>query len=118
MNARLLAIAATASLVALTALALAWELWLAPVRPGGSWLALKALPLAAALPGYLRRRRYTFQWMSMLVLAYMAEGIMRAWSESGMVRTLASAEIGLSIAVFAFSALCARATRRGPAAAR
>ena len=24
---------------------LAWELWLAPLRPGGSWVALKALPV-------------------------------------------------------------------------
>ena len=111
MSARALARGATASLVALIALALAWELWLAPVRPGGSWLALKAVPLIAALPGFLRRRRYTFQWMSMLALAYMAEGIMRAWSEQGLARTLASVEIALSIFLFALSASYARATR-------
>lgn len=111
MSARGLALAATASLVALIALTLAWELWLAPVRPGGSWLALKALPLAAALPGFLRRRRYTFQWMSMLVLAYLAEGVMRAWSETGMARALALVEIVLTLALFAFAALYARATR-------
>ena len=111
MSARALARGATASLVALIALALAWELWLAPVRPGGSWLALKAVPLIAALPGFLRGRRYTFQWMSMLALAYMAEGIMRAWSEQGLARTLASLEIALSILLFALSASYARATR-------
>jgi uncharacterized membrane protein len=111
LSARALAHGATASLVALIALALAWELWLAPVRPGGSWLALKAIPLIAALPGFLRRRRYTFQWMSMLALAYMAEGIMRAWSEQGLARALASAEIALSILLFALSASYARAAR-------
>lgn len=111
MSVRALAHGATASLVGLIALALAWELWLAPVRPGGSWLALKAVPLIAALPGFLRGRRYTFQWMSMLALAYMAEGIMRAWSEQCLARALASAEIALSILLFAFSAAYARATR-------
>jgi uncharacterized membrane protein len=114
LSARTLAFGATASLVALIALTLAWELWVAPVRPGGSWLALKALPLVAALPGFLRRRRYTFQWMSMLVLAYMAEGIMRAWSEHGAVRTLATLEIAFSVALFAFAALYARAARVRP----
>ena len=113
MNPRTLALGATASLIALIALTLAWELWLAPLRPGGSWLAVKALPLAAALPGFLRRRRYTFQWMSMLVLAYLAEGVMRAWSEAGVARLLATAEIALALSLFAFSALYARATR-GP----
>jgi uncharacterized membrane protein len=106
-----LALGATASLGALIALTLAWELWLAPVRPGGSWLALKAVPLLAALPGFLRRIRYTFQWMSMLVLAYLAEGVMRAWSETGVPRMLALVEIVLAFALFAFAVLYARATR-------
>jgi len=29
------------SLIGLIFLCLAWELWLAPIRPGGSWLVLK-----------------------------------------------------------------------------
>jgi uncharacterized membrane protein len=33
---------AAVSLIALLALCLAWELWLAPLRPGGSMLVLKA----------------------------------------------------------------------------
>src|SRR5262245_48105140 len=49
-------------LAALTALCLAWEWRIAPLRPGGSALVLKTLPLAAALPGVFRRRLYTFQW--------------------------------------------------------
>jgi hypothetical protein len=36
------------SLVGLIVLGLAWELWLAPLRPGGSLLALKVLPLVRA----------------------------------------------------------------------
>ena len=43
---------AGASLIALIFLCLAWELWLAPLRPGGSWVALKAVALAAALDGH------------------------------------------------------------------
>ncbi|MBM3355478.1 MAG: DUF2069 domain-containing protein, partial [Betaproteobacteria bacterium] len=53
--------AASATLVGLLALCVAWELWLAPLRPGGSWLVLKALPLLAPLFGVLRGRRYTYQ---------------------------------------------------------
>src|SRR4051794_1984022 len=34
---------AVGSLLALIVLGLAWELWLAPLRPGGSWLVLKVL---------------------------------------------------------------------------
>ncbi|MBZ4241616.1 DUF2069 domain-containing protein, partial [Mycobacterium tuberculosis] len=62
------ALVATACLVALIALSLAWELWLAPLRPGGSALMLKAIPLALALPGVWRRNIYTMQWASMLIL--------------------------------------------------
>src|SRR5256885_15112591 len=41
---------AVSSLMGLIVLSLAWELWLAPMRPGGSWLVLKALPPAAPPP--------------------------------------------------------------------
>ncbi|MGH8629456.1 MAG: DUF2069 domain-containing protein, partial [Burkholderiales bacterium] len=60
---------ASVSLLLLIAWSLAWELWLAPLRPGGSWLVLKALPLLLPLLGVLNGRRYTYQWASMLVLA-------------------------------------------------
>src|SRR5690606_28653235 len=36
---------ASVCLIGLIALGLAWELWLAPLRPGGSWLVLKVIPL-------------------------------------------------------------------------
>jgi uncharacterized membrane protein len=98
------------------ALVLAWELWLAPLRPGGSWLALRAIPLAAALPGIARGRRYTYQWAAMLALLYVADGAVRAWSEPGMSRTLAWAEIVLGTAFFCASAFGARALRTNPLA--
>jgi uncharacterized membrane protein len=106
-----LARTALASLLALIALCLAWELWLAPLRPGGSWLVLKTLPLLAPLIGVLHARRYTFQWSSMLVLGYLAEGMVRTASETGPSRWLALVEMLLALAYFLAAVLYARATR-------
>jgi len=106
-----LRLAATLALVALALLCLLWELWLAPLRPGGSFLALKALPLALPLGGILRGRRYTYQWSSMLILAYFAEGVMRAWGDAGLSRQLAVGEIALSVAYFAAVVAYARVSR-------
>ena len=108
---RSLRAAAAGALITLVVLCLAWELWLAPLRPGGSLVALKALPLALPLPGILRGRRYTYQWSSMLILAYFAEGVMRAWTDSGLARTLAFAEVLLSLVFFAATVSYARASR-------
>jgi len=76
-------------------------------------MALKALPLVLPLPGILRGRRYTYQWSSMLVLAYFAEGVTRAWSERGISQSLAIGEILLSVAFFAVAVSYARRTRAG-----
>jgi len=92
-----------ASLTALIVLTLAWELWLAPLRPGGSWMVLKVLPLLAPLFGILRARIYTYRWASMLVVAYFVEGVMRAYADSGMSALLAGVQIVLALA-FIFSA--------------
>ena len=90
----------TASLVLLIVLCVLWELALAPLRPGGSWMVLKALPLLAPLPGTFRRNIYTMQWASMMILLYFTEGVVRAWSERGMSQGLAFAEIALSSVYF------------------
>lgn len=92
--------ASAGSLIALICLCLAWELWLAPLRPGGSWLALKALPLLAPLAGILRRKIYTYQWSSMLILAYFTEGVVRGYADQGLSARLAYAEIALSLLFF------------------
>ena len=104
---------ALAALVLLIVLCLAWEVWLAPLRPGGSLVALKALPLALVLPGVFAGRRYTFQWSSMLVLAYLAEGATRAWAETGLSQSLAWLEIVLALAFFVAAVSFARLTRAG-----
>jgi uncharacterized membrane protein len=106
-----LRLVASASLLLLIALCLAWELWLAPLRPGGTLMALKAMPLLLAFRGIAEGRRYTYQWSSMLVLAYFAEGVTRAWSERGASQALAAAEVVLSVAFFAAAVGYARLTR-------
>ena len=89
--------ASVASLTGLIALTLIWELWLAPLRPGGSWMVLKVLPLLAPLFGILRARPYTYRWASMLVVAYFVEGVMRAYADNGRSAALAGAEIALAL---------------------
>jgi uncharacterized membrane protein len=98
---RFAALGAFAMLAALTLLCVAWEWRLAPLRPGGSALVLKALPLACALPGVLRRRLYTLQWASMLVLLYFAEGIVRGMTDRAPGNLLGWVEVALSTGFFA-----------------
>jgi len=102
---------ACTSLLALIFLCLAWELWLAPLRPGGSWMALKALPLLLPLLGVLNGRRYTYQWASMMILAYFAEGAVRALSETGTAAALALAETVLALVFFGSAVFYARGSR-------
>ncbi len=108
---RALRLSAAASLAALLVLCLAWEMWLAPLAPGGSLLALKAAPLALPLGGILAGRRYTYQWSCMLILAYFAEGVMRGWSERGLSQALALGEVALSLVFFVSAVAYARLTR-------
>jgi len=88
------------SLIALVFLCLSWELRVAPIQPGGSWMALKCVPLLAPLFGVLHGRRYTYQWASMLILLYFSEGIVRVYTETGASQLLAAGEILLSLAFF------------------
>lgn len=99
-----LRLSASISLVALILLCLAWEGWLAPLRPGGSLLILKAVPLLLPLFGILRGRRYTYQWASMFILLWFTEGTVRAYADTGPSSVLALVEIMLAI-VFFFSAV-------------
>jgi len=116
MTPALLQAAASATLVALVFLCLLWESVLSPIRPGGSLLMLKALPLLLPLFGILRGKIYTYQWAPMLVLGYFCEGVVRAWSERGHSRALALAEIGLSILFVVVASwhvrVCSRQMRR------
>lgn len=78
----------------------AWEWWLAPLRPGGSLLVLKALPLLLALPSIWQGRIYTFQWCSMLVLFYFAEAVMRLFDATMASKGCAAVMLVLSVGFF------------------
>lgn len=109
---------AVGSLLGLIALGFAWEMWLAPLRPGGSWLALKVLPLVLPLAGLLKNRMYTYRWVSLLVWLYFTEGVVRAWSDTTAIsRLLAGFEILLCLTLFAACAWHVRLRLRTATAA-
>ena len=99
---------ALVSMIGLIVLGLAWELWLAPIRPGGSLLALKVLPLCLPLAGILKNRMYTYRWMSLLVWIYFTEGATRAWSDPAPGNYLAMIEVFLCLMLFTACALHVR----------
>lgn len=99
---------AVASLLGLILLGLAWELWLAPVRPGGSWLALKVLPLCIPLAGLLKNRMYTYRWLSLMVWLYFTEGVVRATTDRAPSAWLALVEVVLCLTLFAACTLHVR----------
>lgn len=81
------------------ALALAWELVLAPLRPGGSWLALKVVPLLLPLPALLRGSAYAMQVALFIVLIYVFEGAARL-VDPAPTSMLALLELVLAVAFF------------------
>ena len=103
---------AVGSLLGLIVLCVAWELWLAPLRPGGTWLALKALPLCIPLAGLLKHRMYTYRWVSLVVWLYFTEGVVRAWSDKAPSSWLAGVEIVLCLLLFVACALHVRLRQR------
>jgi uncharacterized membrane protein len=105
-------LAACVLLIALIFLLVAWELFLAPIRPGGSWLVLKVLPLLVPLFGVLHARRYTFQWSTLLIWLYAAEGAMRTYTDTGWSARLAFLEALLAVGYFAAAVAFLRASRQ------
>ena len=94
---------ALAAVAALALLQVLWELWLAPLHHGGSWLALKALPLAVAWLAIRRSRSRAGEATALLLMLYFIEGVVRAWSEPG--RYAAVAFTSAALALIAFAAL-------------
>ena len=110
---------AVGSLIGLIVLGLAWVMWLAPLRPGGSVLALKVLPLVVPLAGLLKNRMYTYRWVSLMVWVYFTEGVVRAWSDVlPLSRALAMVEIMFCLSLFAACAWHVRLRLRNAADAR
>lgn len=102
---------ASISLVTLTFLCLLWEGWLAPLRPGGSWMILKAVFLLIPLFGILRGKRYTYKWLSLFIQFYLMEGLLRATSDHGLSQWLAAGETVLATILFVSLILYIRSTR-------
>ncbi|MCU6433253.1 DUF2069 domain-containing protein [Undibacterium sp. Jales W-56] len=89
------------SLIALIVLLISWETLLAPLRPGGSWMVLKVIPILIPLRGILKKQIYTMQWSSMLILLYFTEGVVRAFSDKTWLSSmLAGLEIALTVLFF------------------
>lgn len=99
---------ALGSLAGLIVLGLAWEMWLAPIRPGGSLLALKVLPLCIPLAGIMKNRMYTYRWVSLMVWLYFTEGCVRAWSDKAPGNYLGMLEVFLCLTLFVACALHVR----------
>ena len=110
-------ILAVGSLLGLIVLGLAWELLLAPLRPGGSWLALKVLPLCLPLAGLLKNRMYTYRWVSLLVWLYFTEGVVRAYSDKPPGNYLAMVEVFLCLTLFTACAFHVRLRLKNAATA-
>ena len=100
-------------LFGLIVLCVGWELWWAPLRPGGTLMALKAVPLLFAVRGVLQRRLYTMQWVSMLSLLYLMEGIVRAWSDvAPLSAALGGLEALLSLGLYVGAILYVRPAKQ------
>ncbi len=100
------------SLAALMLLCIAWEGWLAPVHPGGSAAVLKTVPLLLPWFGVVRGKIYTYQWASMLILLYFAEGLTRAITDHGLAALLAGGEAVLALAFYFCAIFYVRAAQR------
>jgi uncharacterized membrane protein len=99
---------AVGSLLGMIVLGLAWELWLAPLRPGGSLLVLKVLPLCLPLAGILKNKMYTYRWVSLMVWLYFTEGAVRAYSDKAPSNYYAMVQVLLCCTLFAACALHVR----------
>ena len=84
----------------LIVLVLVWELFLAPLRPGGSWLVLKALPLCIPLVGLLKNRLYTYRWVSLALWLYVTDGVVLAWGDKPPGNVLALLQVILCLQLF------------------
>lgn len=103
--------AAVAAIFALTLTELLWETLLAPLRPGGSWLALKALPLAILCAALARGSIEARKAASLILPIYFGEAVLRAVSESGRHALVAGMAAALALAAFVTLLLSFRRAR-------
>ncbi len=73
---------------------------------------LKVVPLLAALFGILRGKLYTYRWMTLLIIVYFVEGVVRAYSDKGLSAQLAGIEIALTLILFVSAIFYVRQSKR------
>lgn len=113
---RILYTLALGSYLSLIALSVLWEGWLAPApsAPPGLWLTIKSVPLLLPLFGLLHGKPYTYAWASLLVLAYLTEGVVLTFTyraqplSSHDIFTCAIIETALSLLFLASAPFYAR----------
>ena len=76
-----------------------WESVLAPIRPGGSTLVLKAIPLCFPFLGILKGVRRSFQKLSLILQFYFLEAFVRVF-DAFPVNLFAFIEFLLSLILF------------------
>jgi uncharacterized membrane protein len=91
---------ALTALLSLIVLCLLWESVLAPLPGGNKALVLKTLPLCLPLLGLLKNKLYTYRWLSLFILIYLAEGAVRIYSDRGLSAILAGLELALCTLIF------------------
>jgi uncharacterized membrane protein len=98
-----------ALIVGLAIWCVAWESQIAPLREGGSWMTLKSIPILLPIIGIIHGREKSFQILSLIVIAYFIEAVVRSYADSGTLQLMALGELILSLSLF--FALIARAKR-------
>jgi uncharacterized membrane protein len=104
---------ASIAVAVLAVVELAWEWKLAPLRPGGSWLVLKAVPLAWSAIALARPHARAMTMSALVLLGCFTEALVRALSEPPWPARVAAVACGVSVLAFVALALAAR---RRPAA--
>ena len=90
---------------------LAWEGYIAPLNPDGSWLILKCIPIILPLTGMLRNTLRAYQYAVLLVFPYFIEGVVRSYADSGLFQLMAFGELVLSLFLFTFLLMSVRTIR-------
>jgi uncharacterized membrane protein len=89
-----------ALVVSLAIWCVAWESQVAPLREGGSWMTLKSIPILLPIIGIIHEREKSFQILSLIVIAYLIEAVVRSYADSGTMQAMALGELILSLSLF------------------
>ena len=66
------------------------------------------------LAGLLKRKLYTYRWVSLMVWLYFTEGAVRAWSDKPPGNILGLIEVALCLSLFTACALHVRVRLAAP----